>query len=150
MNPDPDDIRAWQRLDSATTTSGVLTPDDFARLAKIGVRHIINLALPDSPGILPDEPARCAAAGIAYTNIPIPFGAPTDAHFAAFRAALAAVPGPVHVHCVMNWRVSACFHRLHRERGMATADAHALMNRQWNPATSDHPDAPAWAAFIAR
>lgn len=149
MNGDPDDIRGWQRLDGQTTTSGLLAVADFARLAGIGVRQVINLALAESPGILPDEAARCAAAGMAYANVPIPFGAPDDGHFAAFRAALAAADGPVHVHCVMNWRVSACFYRLNRARGMAEAEARALMARHWDPAVSDHPDAPAWAAFIA-
>ncbi|MDE2405209.1 MAG: hypothetical protein KGM17_11145 [Sphingomonadales bacterium] len=150
MNGDPEDIRGWHRLDAATTTSGLLAEGDFARLAAIGVRTIINLALADSPGILPDEGARCAAVGIDYRHVAIPFAAPEDHHFAAFRAAITAAQAPVHVHCVMNWRVSACFYRLHREQGMAPAEARMLLNRHWDPLTSDHPDAAAWAAFMAR
>ena len=152
MADDPDDIRAWQRLDPRTTTSGLIGAEDLPRLKAIGVAHVINLALADSPGILPDEAERCGALGLAYTQIPIPFAAPDDTHFAAFRTAFeaAASQGPVHVHCVMNWRVSACFYRLNRETGMPEAQARALMARQWNPETSDHPDAPAWAAFLSR
>ena len=153
MADDPDDIRAWQRLDPRTTTSGLIGAEDLPRLKAIGVTHVINLALADSPGILPDEAERCAALGLAYTNIPIPFAAPDDAHFAAFRTVLeaAAAQGPVHVHCVMNWRVSACFCRFNRDhRAMPEAQARAMMARQWTPETSDHPDAAAWAAFLSR
>ncbi|MCW1383978.1 sulfur transferase domain-containing protein [Novosphingobium sp. KCTC 2891] len=151
MITDPDDIRAWHRLDARTTTSGRLEAPDVDRLAALGVVQVINLALADHPEALSDEAERCAAAGIAYAHIPVPFDAPDEAHFAAFRAALDAAPdGPVHVHCIMNWRVSAFFYRLNRERGMAEADARALMERHWTPQTSDHPASSAWAAFVTR
>jgi hypothetical protein len=55
---DPDDIRGWQRLGDAITTSGCLTPADPARLAAIGVRHVVNLALDDHPEALADEAWR--------------------------------------------------------------------------------------------
>ena len=61
----------------------------------------------------------------------------------AFAEALEAADGPVHVHCIMNWRVSAFFYRYHRDAcGMPEAEARALMERQWSPETNDHPDAP--------
>ncbi len=147
---DPEDIRAWQRLDDRTTTSGRLEDPDVARLAAIGVQHVINLALDDSPDALADEAAKLAAAEIGYTHIPVPFDAPDDDHFDAFRAALAvAGDAPVHVHCIMNWRVSAFYYRLNRDhRGMAEATARALMHQQWAPEKSDDPRAKIWAAFI--
>lgn len=149
MPNDPDDIRAWQRLGPDTTTSGLLHAGDIARLKAIGVRHVINLALDDSPGALADEAALLAGAGIACTHIPVPFDAPGEAHYAAFRAAYEGGERPVHVHCIMNWRVSAFFCRYHREHGMDEARARTLMARQWDPATSEHRDAAAWAAFLA-
>lgn len=90
MAPDPDDIPCWQRIDSRTTTSGRIAAADIARLAAIGVRHAINLALADSPGALADEAALIAKAGLLYSHVPVPFGAPDDAHYAAFHAALEA------------------------------------------------------------
>ncbi|CAM4090288.1 Beta-lactamase hydrolase-like protein phosphatase-like domain-containing protein [Novosphingobium lubricantis] len=148
---DPDDIRAWQRLDDRTTTSGRIVADDVARLAGLGVRHVINLALDTHPEALADEAARLARHGIAYTHIPVPFDAPDDDHFAAFVTALEEGPAPVHVHCILNWRVSAFFCRYNRERrGLGADAARAIMARQWNPETAaDVPQAPAWAAFIA-
>lgn len=148
--PDPDDIRGWQRLDPRTTTSGRLEDADVARLKAIGVAHVVNLALDDHPDALPGEETRLAGAGIGYTHIPIPFDAPDEAHYAAFRDAVQAADGAVHVHCIMNWRVSALFYRLNRERGMPEQEARALMQQQWDPLASDDPRAKPWAELIAR
>ncbi|MBT2134785.1 protein tyrosine phosphatase family protein [Croceibacterium sp. LX-88] len=146
---DLDDIRAWQRLSDRITTSGRLQAPDPARLAEIGVRHVINLALADHPEALPDAEAAFAAAGLGYTHIPVPFDAPTEVHYQAFLDTLETAEGPVHVHCIMNWRVSAFFYRYHRDAcGIAEPEARALMERQWSPEDNDHPAAPAWAAFI--
>jgi uncharacterized protein (TIGR01244 family) len=145
---DPGDIRAWQRLGAELTTSGKLDANDPARLAALGVRHVINLALDDHPEALADEAALLAASDIAYTHIPVPFAAPAEEHFAAFCAALDAVEGAVHVHCIMNWRVSAFFYRYHLASGMAEAEARALMEQQWSPEKSDNSAAAVWARFI--
>ncbi len=148
---DPDDIPGWQRLDLRITTSGRITAADIQRLADIGVKHVINLALAESPGALADEAVLLAAHGIKYSHIPVPFDAPVEAHFSAFGAALSAKAEPVHVHCIMNWRVSAFFYRYHRDIcAMPEAQARALMGQHWNPEAADHPDAAAWARFIAR
>jgi protein tyrosine phosphatase (PTP) superfamily phosphohydrolase (DUF442 family) len=147
---DPADIRAWQRLSDRVTTSGRLQEGDPARLAEIGVRHVINLAMADHPEALPDAEEKFAEQGIGYAHIPVPFDAPEEAHYAAFVHALEAAEGPVHVHCIMNWRVSAFFYRYHRDAcGLGKAEARALMEQQWSPETSDYPGASAWAAFIA-
>jgi uncharacterized protein (TIGR01244 family) len=147
---DPGDIRGWQRLSAAVTTSGKLSPEDPARLAAVGVRHVVNLALDSHEDALAGEAELLAAEGIGYTHIPIPFDAPDEAHYAVFKAALDAAQGPVHVHCIMNWRVSGLFYRLHREHGMPEAAARAVMQQQWDPFASDHPAALAWAELIAR
>lgn len=145
---DPDDIRNFLRLSDSVTTSGRLQPGDPQRLAEIGVARVINLAMPDHPEALPDAEAAMAEAGLACTHIPVPFDAPREAHYRAFVAALEADEAPVHVHCIMNWRVSAFFYRYHLERGMDEAQARGQMERIWSPHENDHPDAPKWAAFV--
>jgi uncharacterized protein (TIGR01244 family) len=147
---DPDDIRAWQRLDDRTTTSGRLEDADVKRLADIGVKHVINLALDTHPEALPNEGAKLAAQGIGYTHIPVPFNAPGDSHFEAFRGALAEIgDAPVHVHCIMNYRVSAFYYRLNRDHlGMDETRARTLMEEQWAPDKSDRPETAVWAEFI--
>ena len=145
---DPDDIKGWQRLDPQTTTSGLLEPRDVARLKAAGVRHVVNLALIDSPGALEQEAEVIAKAGMGYSHIPVPFDAPDEAHYRAFVTVMAGAERPIHVHCIMNWRVSALFYRLHRENGMDEGQARDLMERQWSPWTSENPAAPAWVKFI--
>jgi uncharacterized protein (TIGR01244 family) len=150
LSIDPEHIACWQRLDSRTTTSGRLTAEDVAALAGLGVRHVINLALEDSPGALAGEAGLLARAGLRYTHIPVAFDSPKEAQFAAFRAAYEGDDAPVHVHCIMNWRVSAFFYRYNREKGMDEAEARAIMARQWSPEASDDPRAAAWAQFIRK
>ena len=147
MSADPADIRNFVRLSDSLTTSGRLQRSDPARLAAMGVRHVINLALPDHPDALPDAAEAMAAAGLAYTHIPVPFNAPTLDHYRAFKAALEAEHTPAHVHCIMNWRVSAFMCRWHREQGMADDAAAELMHLVWQPETSDYPHAEKWAAI---
>jgi protein tyrosine phosphatase (PTP) superfamily phosphohydrolase (DUF442 family) len=150
MVEDPSDIRNFQRLDPRTTTSGRLRDENLDGLAAIGVGHVVNLALDDHPEALADEAGKLAARGIGYTHIPVPFADPREAHYAAFAAALAAADqAPVHVHCIMNYRVSAFFYRWHRERGMAESDARALLEAQWAPDRSDRPEAAPWGRFVA-
>lgn len=115
---------------------------DIDKLAELGVRHVINLALSDSPGSLPDEAEELAQRGIRYTHIPVPFDAPEEGHYATFLKALRNGDRPVHVHCIMNWRVSAFFYRHHCESGaMSPETARILMEMQWSPETSDSPHA---------
>lgn len=145
---DPSDIRNWQRRPDGITTSGRLLPQDPARLAAIGVRHVINLALDDHPEALEGEGALLAAEGIAYTHIPVPFDAPTPAHVAALEQALGAHPGPTHVHCIMNYRVTAFFYLIDRAAGVPEAQARARMAEIWDPLTSDDPRAAPWRALF--
>jgi uncharacterized protein (TIGR01244 family) len=146
---DPEDIRNWLRVSDRITTSGRLQPGDPERLADAGAKRVINLALATHPEALPDAENAMAAAGLDYTHIPVPFDAPAEEHYAAFKAALEADDRPVHVHCIMNWRVSAFMYRYHREQGMDEAQARGQMEQIWSPETTDYPGAAAWAAFIA-
>ncbi|MFM7403449.1 MAG: beta-lactamase hydrolase domain-containing protein [Erythrobacter sp.] len=145
---DPVDIRNWQRRDDGITTSGKLERDDPARLAAIGVRLVINLALDEHPAALADEGGLCAQAGITHTHIPVPFDAPSPEHVAAMARALAAGPGPAHVHCIMNWRVTAFFCLLDRAAGVPEAEARARMTAVWDPLASDDPRAAPWRRLL--
>ena len=140
---DPTDIAVWRRLDNRITTSGQPSETQIADLAKIGVTHVINLALHTHEQALPDETATVTAAGMRYTHIPVPFDVPTDDHFAAFCTAMAETGDTkVHVHCIVNARVSAFLYRWRRDViGMDEAEARAAMETVWRPGA-------VWAAFI--
>ena len=146
---DPDDIRGWQRLSARTTTSGRLLAADVARLAQIGVQHVINLAPDEHEEALQDEARLLEQAGLRYTQIPVPFTAPEESLYQAFIAAYEDGEAPVHVHCIANYRVSAFLYRYHRDRvGMPEPEARALMEQQWSPESGDNPVMQTWARFI--
>lgn len=145
---DPDDIRNFLRLSDRITTSGRLESGDPRRLAAMGAKRVINLAMADHPEALPDAEAEMESAGLDYAHIPVPFDAPEDGHYRVFVDALEASDGPVHVHCIMNWRVSVFFYRYNREQGMDEAEARELMERVWSPEIMDYPNADKWAAFV--
>jgi len=140
------------RYDSQLTTSGQPSGAQLRALKALGVDHVINLALHTHEQALPDEAASLAALGITYTHIPVAFDNPTEADFDAFCGAMAAAGNKaLHVHCIMNWRVTAFLYRYQRDvLGVEDAQARAQMERVWNPVASDDPRARVWAEFIAR
>jgi uncharacterized protein (TIGR01244 family) len=140
---DPVDIINWRRLDERTTTSGQPTEAQLARIAALGTGYVINLGLHTHERALPDEAGTVAALGMVYIHIPVAFDAPKEEDFTRFLAALEVAQGaPVHVHCILNARVSAFFYRYQREfLGVDTATARAAMDSVWRPGG-------VWAAFI--
>ncbi|MEH6723020.1 MAG: sulfur transferase domain-containing protein, partial [Qipengyuania sp.] len=124
-----------------------------ARLAAIGVRHVINLALDDHPEALADEERLLTEQGIGYTHIPVPFDAPHARHVAAFRAAFRAAleqsEAPVHVHCIMNYRVTAFFYLTDLEAGVDEQAARARMATVWDPLSGDDAAMAPWKELLS-
>ena len=140
---DPSHIYNWRRLDDRITTSGQPTESQRGEIAGLGVATVINLALHTHEKALPDETASVTALGLNYVHIPVAFDQPTEDDFARFCAAMAATgDAPVHVHCIINARVSAFLYRYRRDvLGMDEAEARAAMHSIWQPGG-------VWAAFI--
>ena len=141
--PDPTHIRNWRRLDGRISTSGQPTEDELREIQKLGVTHVINLALHTHEDALPDEAASVHGLGMTYVHIPVEFERPTEAHYASFCAAMSEVgAAPVHVHCIVNARVSAFLYRYRRDvLGVSEAEARAAMETIWRPGG-------VWAKFI--
>jgi uncharacterized protein (TIGR01244 family) len=140
---DPTDIFAWLRLDNRLTTSGQPNEEQLTKLRALGIKHIINLALHTHERALPDEAASVADLGMAYVHIPVEFEAPTEEDFARFCAAMQAIGDEtVHVHCIVNARVSAFLYRYRRDiLGMDETQAREAMEAIWRPGG-------VWAAFV--
>ena len=140
---DPTDITAWHRVDDRLTTSGQPTEAQLARLRDLGVATVINLGLHTHEQALPDEAASVAALGMRYVHIPVAFDAPTEADLAHFCEAMAeAGDRSIHVHCILNLRVSAFLYRYRRDiLALDEAQAHAAMTALWRPGG-------VWAAFV--
>lgn len=147
---DPEHIYNWLRLDENITTSGQPTEDELVELKNLGVSDVINLALHSHEKSLPDEAASLEKLGINYIHIPVAFDAPTESDFNQFCAAITELQGKqVHVHCIVNARVSAFFYRYRREKSsMGEKSARADMHKIWNPSEWGDKGKP-WAAFIA-
>jgi protein tyrosine phosphatase (PTP) superfamily phosphohydrolase (DUF442 family) len=133
----------FRQLGDRIYTSGQPTEAQLPLLAAGGIQTVLNLALPTSPGALPDEAASVNRLGMEYVAIPVPFESPTREHWEAFRQALAARAGrTVWVHCALNYRVSAFLaaYRV-RELGWSPADAWRDLRTVWEPD-------PIWTAFL--
>jgi protein tyrosine phosphatase (PTP) superfamily phosphohydrolase (DUF442 family) len=128
-------IRNFRRLDDRIITAGMPTEEQLRAVAAAGVETVINLALPTSPGALPDEQSAVTALGMGYVHIPVKFDAPAAADYAAFCGAMEARhEQKLFVHCAANYRVSA-FLALYRikQLGWPRDAALAEMRAIWEP-----------------
>jgi len=141
---DPDTIANWHRIDDRLTTSGQPSDEGLQAVAALGVRTVINLALHSHPRALADEAAVVAGLGMRYVHIPVAFDAPTEDDFAHFAAAMTAADAPVHVHCIVNARVSAFVYRYRtRVQSVPAHEAQRDLDALWRPGG-------VWASFIGK
>lgn len=147
---DPEIIN-WYRYSDGLTTSGQPNEAQLKEIAALGVNHVINLALHTHELALPDEAASAAALGMRYTHIPVAFDAPTEADFDAFCLVMEAHKEEIiHVHCIMNWRVTAFLYRYQRDvLHIDEPESRSDMEHIWSPSASDDPRARVWVAFLA-
>lgn len=140
---DPAHIRNWRRFDYRLTTSGQPTEDQLREIQKLGVTQVINLGLHSHADALPDEAASVAGLGMTYVHIPVQFDRPTEEDFCRFCAAMAEIgDAPVHVHCIVNARVTAFMYRYQKEvMGLPELRARTFMETVWRPGG-------VWASFI--
>jgi protein tyrosine phosphatase (PTP) superfamily phosphohydrolase (DUF442 family) len=125
-------------------TSGQISARDIAALPGLGVRSVINLALPTASNALRGEAELVTGVGLNYFHIPVPWEAPEPYHLARFFALLEVSQGErIWVHCAKNMRVSS-FVYLYRRLRLGESDEVASypLREVWQPD-------PVWAAFIA-
>ena len=90
------------------TSSGQPLLHEFDLIAEQGCTAVINLAMPTSPNVLPEEGFEVIERGMSYFHIPIPFEAPSEWHFKQFLTVMQLFKDEkVWVHCALNYRVSA-------------------------------------------
>ncbi len=136
-------ILNWRRLAPTLTSSGQPSEAQLGEIAALGAGEVINLGPHSHVQALPDEAASVAALGMRYTYIPVDFAAPTADDYATFVAAMGeaeAAGRTVHVHCIVNARVSAFLYRYRRD-AIGEMAARAELESVWQPAG-------VWATFI--
>ena len=108
------------------------------RLARLGVKTIINLRMPHESW--PEEAEAARALGICYTNIPMHgFGRPTDLQVRTVLGLMETLPGPVFIHCLRGCdrtgTVIACYRIRHdrwRNRSALREAVHYGLSRfEW-------------------
>lgn len=145
MTPSPlDALLNFARLSPTLLTAGQPTADQFARVREAGCTVVINLAMPTSPGALPNEAELVAAQGMAYVPLPVVWEQPTLDDLARFFAAMQAhAADSVLVHCALNYRAST-FTYLYRVLCLHEPEEPA----RWEMLAVWEPD-ETWAALIA-
>ncbi len=140
------DITNYLELSPNLSTSGQPTADQFRALATSGFTHVINLATSDSSSALPGKAELLDELGLTYVHIPVVWDNPQPADFAAFEAAMAALPedGRTLIHCIANYRVTG-FYSVYAQThlGWTAEEAAALRARVWQTA-----DYPIWQQFL--
>jgi protein tyrosine phosphatase (PTP) superfamily phosphohydrolase (DUF442 family) len=116
-------------------TSGQPTAQALAGLSRQGFQAVIYLAPSSVPDAVRNEAELVAGQGLEFIHIPIPFGAPTEAHVDSVTAALQRLQGrKVLVHCQVNMRASTMvfLHRvIHGQERPALA--WESVTRVWSP-----------------
>lgn len=129
------------------TTAGQPTEAQLRDASAEGFTAVINLVGHYTSNPLPNEAELADELGLTYVLIPVDWGNPTAADFAAFETAMTQLAGEkVLIHCAANYRVTA-FYSLYAQKylGWTAEQAEAFRQPIW--AGSDYP---IWEAFIAR
>ncbi|MBP7001274.1 TIGR01244 family sulfur transferase [Amaricoccus sp.] len=90
------------RISPDFAASPQIAPGDVAEIAAQGFRSVMcNRPDGEEPGqvAFAEIAEAAAAAGLAVAHVPVVSGRITEADVASFRAALAALPGPVFAYC---------------------------------------------------
>ena len=94
-------------ISPSLVTSGQPSARALAALAEEGFQAVIYLAPSSVSDAVANEPEILKTQGIEFVHIPIPFGEPTEAHFAQFAEQLTRLSSrKILVHCQVNMRAS--------------------------------------------
>lgn len=116
-------------------TSGQPSAASLSHLAEDGFQAVIYLAPSNVSDAVANEPELLRAQGIDFVHVPIPFGAPTEAHFDQFAEQLKRLDGKkVLVHCQVNMRASTVVFLYRVVVGKESPTlAYAAVTRVWSP-----------------
>ena len=142
-----EEIFNYVKVNDRLSTAGQPTEDQLRDLAADGFTAIINLVPVNPPYTPADEAGLARSLGLAYHYIPVQWGNPTDADFAAFEEAMqATADDKLLIHCAANFRVTAFYSLYARKHlGWTKEQGEAFRAQIW--AGSDYP---IWEAFITR
>lgn len=144
MSDELDGIINLVEISPRLGTAGQPTRAQFPAVAAAGYELVVNLAMSDSTGAIPDEAAVVVASGMRYVHIPVVWEQPLLDDLSAFFDLMDSNRDrKVFVHCAFNFRVSTFVYlyrvlRLGEDPALAEAD----MLSVWQPDDG-------WRTFIA-
>ena len=129
------EIINYNAISNRITSSGQPLDKQFKLIKEQSFEVVINLAMPNSENVIPEEGNIVTAYGMSYVNIPVPWDAPTEDHLAQFYGVMQAYKDKkVWIHCVKNYRVSAFLYRYYRDvLGSSEDDARRVILQSWDP-----------------
>jgi protein tyrosine phosphatase (PTP) superfamily phosphohydrolase (DUF442 family) len=122
-------------ISPTVVTSGQPSAAALSRLGEQGFQAVIYLAPPTVRDAVAGEEDIVRRQGLAFINIPIPFGQPSEADFEQFVEAMARLQGQkVLVHCQVNMRASSMtfLYRVIKAQE-APEQAYQAVARVWSP-----------------
>ena len=130
-----EDITNYKSISDVLASSGQPDEIQFKEIAAAGFEVVINLAMPNSDGAIPEEGYIVTARRMAYVHLPVPFEAPTAEHLKLFFALMEAFKGnKCWVHCVANYRVSAFLYQYFRlVQNLSPEEAEKVIIAEWEP-----------------
>lgn len=139
------EIKHFIQLSETFGTSGQPNRDQFKLIAGQGYTSVVNLAMPDSEGAIPEEGSLVTVLGMNYFHLPVPYDAPGVGHLRKFIGIMKSLePDKVWIHCALNARVSAfMYHYLSKSKGLPEEASKSVFFKYWEPRMED-----AWKSFM--
>jgi len=140
-----DDSYNFREINEQITSSGVVNEERLKSLGNEGCQVVINL-LPDShEHAVAEEKKIIETQNIQYVYIPVDFSCPKYEEFIEFSNVLDSFDEKkVHIHCAVNWRVSAFYGAYAIKKGIWSKEkADDFIADIWNPA-----EYPVWNTFL--
>jgi protein tyrosine phosphatase (PTP) superfamily phosphohydrolase (DUF442 family) len=130
-----DDVTNYLRVSDRIASSGQPEERQFKSIAQAGFALVINLAMPNSENVIPEEGNIVTALRMTYVHIPVPFESPSVEHLKRFLNVMGAFSDrSVWVHCVVNYRVSAFLYQYYRlVHGATPEEARKVVLPTWQP-----------------
>jgi protein tyrosine phosphatase (PTP) superfamily phosphohydrolase (DUF442 family) len=135
MAQDAGGINNYVQVTQTLSVSGQPTAAQLESFKARGIEAVVYIAPERVSSTIKEEPGILARQGVLYANIPVEFGKPTEADFAAFSKVLAGWKDKrVHVHCQVNMRgsVFVFLHRVIHDK-VPPDQAYEIVRRIWVP-----------------
>ncbi len=125
----------YRKVSDTISTAGQPTRSELELLSEKGFKTVVNIAMDDSDGAIPEEEDILTGHGLEYHHIPVVWENPQQYQLGQFFDLMDRIKGQkTFVHCAKNYRVSAFMYLYYILRlGLDEKQAKGVMLPDWNP-----------------